>query len=480
MRNAPLILTRIKIAVFAIFLVAPVLSLAVFGVTDIYGGSDHPEFPRIGQVLKKRGKLDELGNAVLHRSLAMKEAIRLRSWIGYRLVGFVDTEQVVSGEAGWLFYRADFAQGACLDAGRAARDLTQLETLIDLTRAAGIDMIVSISPDKSTIYPEMLNQTMRGYWRCQPRDGPLLRAMMRDHAPRLIDHALPILAAKAQDPGRRLYYATDTHWTPMGAATALRQLLAAVLPGAAIPPPTASSGMLQQQTDLSRMLLLQQTEPGPLPERAWRDALVALNPAPLAHRTLLIRDSFYGVLLRDLQAVFPGLLELGYSLKGEPDTSAIEIADRIIVNSVERSLLPRIERGPLDWDAPIVTALVARNRSRAEGCTDFAPVPAPQGRLAMPALPAEMLPCLRVTVQMKKGSADLAIALADKSGAFVPGRAIELELVQDGAQVTLVLPEGVTAAELRLDPKRAVLSAVEIGRIARPDLPSDHRPSETP
>ncbi len=480
MRNAPLILTRIKIAVFAIFLVAPVLSLAVFGVTDIYGGSDHPEFPRIGQVLKKRGKLDEFGNAVLHRSVAMKEAIRLRSWIGYRLVGFVDTEQVVSGEAGWLFYRADFPQGACLDAGRAARDLTQLETLIDLTRAAGIDMIVSVSPDKSTIYPEMLNQTMRGYWRCQPHDGPLLRAMMRDHAPRLIDHAPPILAAKAQDPGRRLYYATDTHWTPMGAATALRQLLAAVLPGAAIPPPTASSAMLQQQTDLSRMLLLQQTEPAPRPELTWRNALAGLNAGPQAYRTLLIRDSFYGVLLRDLQAVFPGLLELGYSFKGELDTSAIAIADRIIVNSVERSLLPRIERGALDWDSPIVTALVARNRARAEGCMDFAPVPAPLHKLAMPDLPAEMLPCLRVTAQMKKGSADLAIALADNSGAFVPGRAVDLELTRDGAQVTLVLPEGVTAAELDLDPKRAVLSAVEIGRIARPDLASDQRPSETP
>ena len=480
MRIAPLMLTRIKIALFAVFLMAPLLSLAIFGVTEIYGGSDHPEFPRIGQVLKKRGKLDEFGNAVLHRSVAMKEAIRLRSWIGYRLVGFVDAERVVSGEAGWLFYRADFAKGACLDAERAARDLTQLETLIDLSRAAGIDMIVSVSPDKSAIYPEMLHQTMRGYWRCQPRDGALLRAMMRDHAPRLIDHALPILAAKAEDPGRRLYFATDTHWTPMGAAPALRQLLEAVLPGAAIPPPTASAEMLRQPTDLSRMLLLQQTEPEPLPARGWRDALAGLNPAPQAERTLLIRDSFYGMLLQDLRAVFPGLLELGYTSKGKLDTSAIEIADRIIVNSVERSLLPRIERGPLDWDAPIVLALVARNRAYAEGCTGFAPVAPPQDKPAMPALPAEMLPCLRVTVQMKKNSADLAIALADESGAFVPGRAITVELTADSAQVSLVLPAGVTAAALDLDPKRAVLGAVEIGRIARPDLPSDRRPSATP
>ena len=71
-------------------------------------------------------------------------------------------------------------------------------------------------------------------------------------------------------------------------------------------------------------------------------------------------------------------------------------------------------------------------------------------------------------------------ALADGSGAFVPGRAIDLELAQDSADVTLVLPEGVTAAELDLDPKRAALGTVEIGRIARPDLPSDHHPSDTP
>lgn len=480
MRVHSLMLTRIKVALFAVFLVVPLLSLAVFGVTDIYGGSDHPEFPRIGQVLKKRGKLDEFGNAVLHRSVAMKEAIRLRSWIGYRLVGFVDAERVVSGEAGWLFYREEFAKGACLNADRAARNLEQLETLIDLSRAAGIDMIVSVSPDKSTIYPEMLNQTMRGYWRCRPHNGLLLRALMRDHAPRLIDHAPPILAEKARDPGRLLYYVTDTHWTPMGAAAALRQLLDVALPGADIPPPTASTEMLRQATDLSIMLLLQRTEAEPRPARDWRAALPGLNPNPQADRTLLIRDSFYGVLLRDLRAIFPGLRELGYKSKGKMDTSAIATADRIIVNSVERSLLERIKDGPLDWDAPITAALVARNRARAEACTDFTPVASQRIGFVIPAPPVGALPCLRVTARMKMAAANLVIALAGASGAFVPGHAIELQVTQDDARVTLVLPEGVTAARLSLNPKRADLDAVEIGRVARPDLPSDHRPSETP
>lgn len=475
MRIGPYLLTRIKIAVFAAFLAAPLLSLAVFGVTDSYGGADHPEFPRLSTVLKKRGKLDRFGNAVLHRSAAMKEAIRLRNWISYRLVGFVDAESVLSGEAGWLFYRGDFAAGTCLGADRAARDLTQLETLVDLARAAGIDMIVSVSPDKSTIYPELLNQAVRGYWRCQPHDSALMRALMRDHAPRLLDHALPILAAKAQDPNRLLYFATDTHWTPMGAAFALRQLLEAALPGAVIPPPTASAETRGKQTDLSRMLLLPQIEWAPPPERAWRDALADLNPAPQADRTLLIHDSFYGALLQDLQAVFPGMQELNYIFEGKLDASAAATADRIIVNSVERLLLPRIEGGALDWESPIATALIARSRARAEACTGFAPVAAPQDGVAMPALPAEMLPCLRVTVVMKEDSAGLEVALADAAGAFAPGRAIELELAKDAAAVTLVLPEGVTAAELRLDPKRAVLSTVEIGRIARPDLPSDPR-----
>ena len=131
-------------------------------------------------------------------------------------------------------------------------------------------MVLSMSPDKSTIYPEALNATVRGYWRCRVENSAALRRLIKRELPDLIDHAEPILAEKARHPDIPLYYATDTHWTPYGGAIAVRQLLAALYPDARIPAQRLSSATAIRKTDLARMLLADDRgDRGRRPSRFW-------------------------------------------------------------------------------------------------------------------------------------------------------------------------------------------------------------------
>ena len=495
LKIAHLKIAHLKIAVFALILATPILALAAFGSAEEYGGASHPQFPRLRHLVSKVGQLDQFGEALLHRSPAMRQAIRLRSWIGYRLVGFVDTDRIVSGEGGWLFHRSEFNASACLNEASAARKLAELAALTDLGRAAGVDMIIGISPDKSTIYPEYLSRLARGYWRCQARDIPLLRRLIRQHAPLMLDHAEPILAEKARHPDVPLYYVADTHWTPLGAALALWQLLEAAFPGAAIPQPTLSDTTMSRTTDLTRMLLLPVTDVQPIPDPAWQAGLRAFNRDAPDVRTVIVHDSFYELLRERLSAVFPNLTYLDFRSPDGDIAAAIASADRLIVNSVERLFFSRMRRGGLSWDASIGLALMKRNRLHAESCGGFAPASVaaeadtaadetgaetggetggdPGLAVAVPVGSPEQLPCLRLALADPKAG-EIEILLPDASGAFVPGRSFRTRIGPADRSLTVVLPDSAASAGIRVhvtgETGPAGIGAIEIGAVARPRL----------
>jgi hypothetical protein len=98
-------MAHLKIALFILFLLAPVATLLSFGVVEGYGRVQ-TAFPPLGKtLLGKKGRFDQFGNAVLERSIVQRLAVQLRNWVSYRLVGFVDNERLVSGNDGWRFYR---------------------------------------------------------------------------------------------------------------------------------------------------------------------------------------------------------------------------------------------------------------------------------------------------------------------------------------------------------------------------------------
>jgi hypothetical protein len=467
-------IARVKIGLFALFLAAPVIVVLIFGPTDSYG-RPQTRFPAIGKVLLgKKGRFDQFGDAVLERSAVRRMAIQLRNWSSYHIVGFVDDEHVVSGNGGWLFYRAEFDGGRCLDQDLVAKRLRGLAVLTDMAEASGIDMFVSISPDKSTIYPEALSTMMRGYWKCRVENIAALRRIIKRELPLAIDHAGPLLDEKARNPGVRLYYATDTHWTPYGSAVALRQLVAAVYPHAQIPPPRLSE-VQEKSTDLSRLLLLPTKEKANTVEPLRAEDLGSEIADPRAPRTLIVHDSFYGSLRKQLLGLFSQQTVL-HSIANDDDLGVDTMAAaRIIVNLVERDLEMWIEK-KLNWDTSMPKAIVARNMRRAEDCDSFGAARGedhvePAGRfldVAVRVVPAGRLPCIRLALSVA-APADLIVALPNAGGAFEPGHVVKHRLAVGQQTIAFVLPAYAAGAGVRVSLERTDdangISDVAVGEI---------------
>ena len=465
-------MAHLKIALFTLFLLAPVATLLSFGAVEGYGRTQ-AAFPPLGKLLLgKKDRFDRFGDAVLERSIVQRLAVQLRNWVSYRLVGFVDNERLVSGDDGWLFYRPEFTDGRCLDEGQTAARLRGIAVLMDVGRAAGIDMVMTMSPDKSTIYPEALNSTIRGYWRCRVANSATLRRLIARELPDLIDHAEPLLAEKARQPDIQLYYATDTHWTPYGGAIALRQLLAAVYPEARIPALRLSAATTMQRTDLAKMLLLPIEERGPRAEPLLAGDLgLATGDRPAVH-TLIVHDSFYVRIRRQIQDAFPDpMTMLAFSEDNRLRVDGLS-ADRLIINAIERKFVT-LEGDVLAWDADIPIAIVNRNRQRAQDCGAFdsadAAIRGGETALrdvAIRAVASEHLPCLRLSVTAKE-RVTLEIALSDpKTGVFEPGRTLEYKIAPGSRTIAFVLPAYAAGSSVRVSlDDDAAISAVEVGEI---------------
>ncbi|MEZ5829666.1 MAG: hypothetical protein R3D05_00625 [Dongiaceae bacterium] len=472
---------RIKITLFALVLASPVAALLLLGVADSYG-RPQSRFPAVAKVLLgKKGRFDQFGDAVLERSIVRRLAIQLRNWAGYRVLGFVDNEYVVSGSGSWLFYRAEFLHGRCLDEAETAIRLRRLATLIDIGRATGIDMVTSVSPDKSTVYPEALSTFARSYWKCRLSSIDAFRRLIRREVPALIDHAEALLAEKARNPGVPLYYTTDTHWTPYGGAIALRQLLAALYPDTRVPPPSLTAPLAPRRTDLSRLLLLQIEERAsgvePLREEDLGPEIADRPASP----TLIVGDSFYAIIASQLRDLFPRNTSIRLIREVTELDSDLMTADRLIINLVERSLLPGLNGGVLDWRAPIPAAIVARNMRRIHMCAAFRPAESEvlnsstdgqSHTIALRAIAPDRLPCLRMSVTARR-PAVLQISLPNSAtGAFEPGHDLKVQLEPGSQVVGFVLPSYVGGSHVQLQPdsdgEAISISTIEVGEAPAP------------
>ncbi|NJM91843.1 MAG: hypothetical protein HC861_03565 [Rhodospirillaceae bacterium] len=471
-------MAHLKIALFILFLLAPVAALLSFGVVEDYGRVQ-TRFPPLDKLLlAKKGRFDQLGDAVLERSIVQRLAVQLRNWVGYRLVGFVDNERLVSGNDGWLFYRPEFTDGRCLDESETTARLRRFAVLMDVGRAAGIDMLMTMSPDKSTIYPEALNSTIRGYWRCRTKNSATLRRLIKQELPDLIDHTEPLLTEKARHPETTLYYVTDTHWTQYGGAIALRQLLAALYPDAHIPEPRLSAATTTRKTDLARMLLLSIEEQGPRADPLLARDIELPDDGRPAIRTLIIRDSFYGAITREILDAFPDPVVLLPFNQGDRLLADGVSADRLIINAIERKFVT-LEGDVLAWDSPISIAIVNRNIQQAQECGAFHAADGTIGGdetnprdVAIRAVAPGRLPCLRLSLAAED-RVTLDIALPDPTtGAFEPGRTLEYRIKSDSRTIAFVLPAYAAGSNVRVSSDDdAAISAIEVGEIPQPSPP---------
>lgn len=263
--------------------------------------------------------------------------------------------QVVLGRAGWLYYDgdpvgdgvslADFRGEALYPPGTADLIAVKVATQAKWLADRGIPYAVVVGPNKESIYPDFLPDSA-GPPGGRTRLDQVSEALSRHDLP-IVDPRGALLAAKQLGP---LYFKTDTHWTPLGALIAYRELI----------------GRLREvETRLVPVRLEDYTVRAlPSTDRvgdiAWLlslggrftdwDAVVEpRDPSwPGEQRlgkVLLFRDSFGEALVpflrrhfREVTAV-PGPISFGKIEEEKPDVVLFEVAERYL-KTLQRSKTP--------------------------------------------------------------------------------------------------------------------------------------------
>ncbi len=484
----------LKILLFVCVVVAPLAGLAVLGEVPSYGQSPHPAYPSVNAVLHaEQGALDALGAALLHRSPATTRAIGFKNWLAYDVVGFIDDRNVVSGRGDWLFYHPELEP--CFDRRRASRSAAQIDAMTQVAGAAGLRMVVSMSPDKATIYPEQMHPLTERYWHCKASTSKALREALRQEAPELIDHTPTILAAKERSPQQQLYFHKDTHWTRYAGVLALRDTLAAVLHRsvAELPPPGTTAVMDEHTPDLSAAMLLL-----PGSERvAHVDGRIeaTLPKVSASQKTVLLRDSFYGVVIDDLRRLFTGVKQFSSATAGM--RQPLLTAKLLVVNFVERNFIARTAKaGPFSWTSHMGRGIARRNAAEAtKVCGDYVDVRAdgqvlktkaitttPEGfrvvgndpHVVVP-LPAARAPgerpCVRLALSAKTQTVEIEIFLPtgrSEDNSFALGRTFQTFVDPKTSSLAIILPTTMAGHSIRIDPgpdrlRSATISLIEVG-----------------
>ncbi|WP_052293659.1 alginate O-acetyltransferase AlgX-related protein [Azospirillum sp. B510] len=156
--------------------------------------------------------------------------IRLQSHIMGRLFGKSNTQTVVIGREGWLFFGGD--QSVPLyrnDRPFAEEDLARWRDTLKRRQAwaaeRGIPYLFVVAPDKHSIYPDLMPPELT---KLRPRSqlDQLAEAMRQAPEVGFLDLRAPLLEAKAG--GAPVYLRTDTHWNMYGSYVGYRAIMDAL------------------------------------------------------------------------------------------------------------------------------------------------------------------------------------------------------------------------------------------------------------
>jgi len=175
---------------------------------------------------------------------AHNEIVRVYNRITFQLFRVSPLPAVIVGEEGWLFYNSPtdgvslsdfYGQSMYTDEELAAikKHLLALDTTLS---AKGVQFIVVLVPNKHTIYPEFLPDSVLERKSSQTRADQLAEAFSSTSLT-YIDLRQPLLSAKVSF-SYPIYYKTDTHWNQLGAFVGYQAIMTEVVkdyPNASIP-----------------------------------------------------------------------------------------------------------------------------------------------------------------------------------------------------------------------------------------------------
>ncbi len=258
--------------------------------------------------------------------------IRLQTNVLWHGLHTSASDTVIAGKGDWLFYAddsgvRDWIQERPYTDTELRQWLLALERARDWLASRGTRFLFVIAPDKPTIYPEMMPDSLR---RLHPsfRADQLLAYMRAHSTVEMLDLRPAILAEK---PHELLYHHYDTHWNDRGALIGYQQIAMRLhqwypviepmqrsdfvaTPGAPSGDPVALLGLVDAG---------KRTMPGLVPRRGW-SSVVVYPAQPNAYgedgtsvsevhpgtglRAVMFRDSFSSRLIPLLSEHFSRIL----------------------------------------------------------------------------------------------------------------------------------------------------------------------------
>jgi len=471
---------------FSTFLAIPILGLVVFGYSSEAEKSPELKSIRYFELItpEKTYRRDMLAKTLVN-SPAGIAAVQAKSYLDYEVFGFVNTHRVVSGNDGWLFYKPQFAKNLC-DEKLAMNAVDSIDAMNDIADGADINLIVAVSPDKSSVYPERLGLRAGIASKCKVKATAFWRKYAVQIHSRIIDH---LAAIRTADDDVLKYYKEDTHWNDYGRAIALRQLTQKVMgtdPGL----PKINAGIPKHHYgDLARMLRVSAKEPALVFPDYWNQQFRKAAGRGIPN-TVILHDSFYEGAAAQLKMLFPGADMVHLDRNIQKHVAALaKMPPTIIVNSVERSFFNRVTASTLSWSSPLGKHLVERNASVARHCIYhqvtnnqllLRDLKFGQGewrgtrdaQILIPVEKSDNRVCMRIRFKTNSESASI-LYLPRKSTnrlTYSEGYSVRFPTLGNEREIEVVLPSKFAGSMLRLDPfgGKGALSnlSVEMGTLA--------------
>jgi len=302
--------------------------------------------------------LDMVGPWATDRVAGRADAVQLKAWVDYHLLGDMPASgKVIRGKDGYLFLGDDFTK-ACANNAEFRKSIKAFLKLARIIEDSGRRAVFTVAPNKSAVVTDSLPLAVptgncatgalaQQNWFLEEFEHPLLVGVG------------PALAAAHAD-GRQPYPRTDTHWTSAGSAVFAQELARHLRPRLAeeitITPATTS-----RPGDLTNLLGLQASETQraaelstggtvkPNPKYAQYDPQRVLygeerwktRPADglVKGTTLILGDSFAYTALGNLRPLFAqGRFVWSGTVSAEEVIRQIDASDTVVIEVVQRGV----------------------------------------------------------------------------------------------------------------------------------------------
>lgn len=243
------------------------LALGALGLVTLWDMLDGPGTPREERVAatpvwpSAPGEIPRyLAEARFHateRYAFKAHFIAADSAIKFGLFRHSTAPNVMVGQRGFLFLGIDAPISLVQGQGRLSGAESQIwathfRVLRERTTAVGLPFALIIAPNKHAIYDEALPDWVRMADPETTRTHQIIRLAQTHLDPGTLDATHILRGVRRDRPEARLYHATDTHWTQLGAALVLHAALAQL--GFPAPLPETVVERAPRSGDLARMI----------------------------------------------------------------------------------------------------------------------------------------------------------------------------------------------------------------------------------